>query len=201
MTGGIASASAYVQINGGAEYTNTTQVSVAYSPNGWEDYYSISNSLNMYNAAWSPIPSVRTVAWVLPYTQGPRTVYMEFTYEPDKYDPGSVWGVSAGSDTIILDTQSPTCKVSSYTVRRYATARLVTSCYDYASQKVSLTLKIKTLGGAVKKTLQSGWVYDGTYRWTYSRVSLRKGTYRVEMTGVDQAGNASGVGRASLYVR
>jgi hypothetical protein len=76
---------------------------------------------------------------------------------------------------------------------------------DSLSPQATCVLRIKTARGKTVKTFT--WGYDdvrpaGKWWYTNYRCTLKKGTYRIFVTGKDLAGNnQSKVGKAKLVVR
>lgn len=90
-----------LQINGGAEYTNTTQVTLtltAFDSGSGVSQIRLSNDGNWANANWEPAAS--TKAWNLSSGDGVKTVY----YQIQDY-VGKLYACSA---SIVLDTEPPT---------------------------------------------------------------------------------------------
>ena len=101
------------------------------------------------------------------------------------------------------DTIGPVCAAKNVTVKRGKTCRLYFKVYDAQSAQVTTHLAIKTKSGVVKK--RWSWGYDTNsagWWWMKYTCRLRRGTYRIVVTGEDLAGNrASVVGRATLKVK
>jgi subtilisin family serine protease len=101
------------------------------------------------------------------------------------------------------DTTGPACAARNARVRRGRTVRLYFRVYDSASMQVTTRLAIVARSGRVVK--RWSWDYDKNYEgwwWVKYRCSLKRGTYRILVTGTDLAGNPeSQVGRAKLVVR
>jgi len=108
------------------------------------------------------------------------------------------YSVSSGGDTV-----GPVCAAKNVTVKRGKTCRLYFKVYDALSAKVTTSLVIKTKSGVVKK--RWSWGYDKNipgWWWTKYTCRLRRGTYRIVVTGKDLAGNRQSVtGRATLKVK
>lgn len=101
------------------------------------------------------------------------------------------------------DTIGPVCSAKSATATRGKTVRLYLKVHDALSSKVTMKLAITTQSGSVKKTWTRGYGenYSGWWFVNY-KCTLKKGAYRLVVTGKDLAGNAaSKVGRATLTVK
>ncbi len=101
------------------------------------------------------------------------------------------------------DGVGPVCAARNVTVRRGKACRIYFKVHDAVSAKVTTKLEITTKSGAVKKRLSwsYGRNYDGWW-WTKYVCRLKKGTYRIVVTGKDLTGNpASVVGRSRLVVK
>jgi beta-glucanase (GH16 family) len=100
------------------------------------------------------------------------------------------------------DSVGPSCSAKNATVRRDRRVSINFRVYDKLSSQVSKRVVISK-DGVVKK--RWSWSFaNSTSRWSVVRFAcdLRRGTYRVTVTGRDLAGNpASVVGRARLVVR
>jgi M6 family metalloprotease-like protein len=107
--------------------------------------------------------------------------------------------------TVKIDTTGPRCAAKRLIMSRGQKKQLVFAVRDALSPKVTCTLKIKTRGGATKKSWV--WSWDDVRppgKWWYInyRCKLKRGTYFIVVTGKDLAGNrASVTGRAKLIVR
>ncbi|WP_232278979.1 chitobiase/beta-hexosaminidase C-terminal domain-containing protein [Geotalea uraniireducens] len=111
-----------VSINGGANYTNASTVTLTLSctDNSGCDYMEISN----YNTVWQG-PYATTKVWtLLPSGDGAKTVYVNFR------DTAGNWMSTSVSATIVLDTTVPVTTVSP-TEGTYNATKLVTlTCGD-----------------------------------------------------------------------
>jgi subtilisin family serine protease len=101
------------------------------------------------------------------------------------------------------DTVGPVCAAKNVTVRPGRACRIYFKVHDGLSAKVTTKLVITTRSGAVKK--RWSWGYDQNYAgwwWIKYVCRLKRGTYRIVITGKDLTGNpASVVGRAKLVVK
>lgn len=109
------------------------------------------------------------------------------------------------STEVRIDTRRPTTKApSKASVRRYQYVRLYYKVVDTAPNAgtATVTIKIKTLGGATKKTIKLGAKAVNkslSYRF---KCTLAKRTYRFYVYATDPAGNTqSKIGRNYLYVK
>jgi hypothetical protein len=112
--------------------------------------------------------------------------------------PGAAYVFGAAADTI-----GPRCAAKNVTVKRGKTCKIHFKVYDALSTQVTTQVKITTKRGAVKKTWSHGYGenYKGWWYVSY-RCTLKKGSYRIIVTGKDLAGNsASVVGKATLTVK
>ena len=101
------------------------------------------------------------------------------------------------------DTAGPVCAARNVTVRRGKACRVYFKVHDALSAKVTIKVAITTRSGAIKKRWSWGYRknYSGWWRLKYV-CRLKKGTYRIVVTGRDLEGNAAGVvGHAKLRVR
>jgi uncharacterized protein GlcG (DUF336 family) len=114
-----------ITINGGAQYTTSTDVTLTLTcadANGCAQM-KFSND----NTNWSsPETYATTKAWSLSWGDGTKTVYVKFQDNPGNWS-------TVYSDTIILDTTAPTCGVSINSGANYTNSASVTltlSCSD-----------------------------------------------------------------------
>ena len=105
--------------------------------------------------------------------------------------------------TPAADTVGPVCAAKNVTVRSGKSCRIYFKVHDALSAQVSTKVAITTASGAVKKSWS--WGYGENYNgwwWTKYVCRLKRGTYRIVVTGKDLTGNpASVVGRAKLVVK
>ena len=103
----------------------------------------------------------------------------------------------------MLDTVGPVTKAKKATVKHSKQAALNFTVNDVTSPQVQYTVKVKTLKGVTKKSTTSAGRPDANHSWTWKfKCTLKKGTYRYYVYGVDLAGNAqSVVGSAKLKVK
>ena len=107
----------------------------------------------------------------------------------------------ARSEEYNVDLTGPSCYVYSNTVRRGRMGYIDYASYDSASPKTATTVTVATLDGAPKLVFESGFVKTGLRHWDFM-VNLKKGKYRLTITGVDLAGNPqSRTGYAYLRVK
>lgn len=154
------------------------------------------------DGAWASQPGDRAVATVFAYpnhsNDGVRTVRY---YAMDNKDLKE----ETKSLKVRIDTRGPTCAARNVKVRRGRKCQLLFAVRDSLSPQATCVLRIKTARGATKKTFK--WGYDDVRpagKWWYVnyRCTLKKGTYRIFVTGKDLAGNnQSKVGKAKLVVR
>ena len=101
------------------------------------------------------------------------------------------------------DTVGPVCAARSAKVKRGRLVKLYFKVHDAESTQVTTRVAIVTRSGHVKK--RWSWGYDDNFDgwwWVKYRCRLKRGTYRILVTGTDLAGNSeSRVGRARLVVR
>lgn len=143
---------------------------------------------------WEVFASSRT--WTLPPGDGPKTVEAEFRNGD---------GTIALSDAIALDTHRPTTRaLYKASVRRYGYVRLYFKVADSApcAAKATVTIRIKTLGGVTRKTIELGKRYVNRLQSYRFRCTLAKRTYRYYVYATDAAGNTQrSVGRNYLVVK
>jgi subtilisin family serine protease len=101
------------------------------------------------------------------------------------------------------DTVGPVCAARRAKVRHGRVCKLYFKVHDDLSAQVTAQLAITTRAGKVKK--HWSWDYDENYDgwWRMKfRCRLRRGVYRIVVTGSDLVGNpASVVGKAKLVVK
>lgn len=112
---------------------------------------------------------------------------------------------SAKSCTVRIDTRKPTTTApSSTSVRRYQYVRLNYKIADVmpCASQATVTIKIKTLEGATKKTIKLGKRSVNTLQSYRFKCTLPKRTYRFYVYATDGAGNLQAkVGSNRLVVR
>lgn len=179
-------------VNGGAAYTRTPVVELTATMVRVDDMR-VRDAEGVWTD-WSPY--VPVTSWTLPSDDGVKTVEAEF--RNDK-------GVTARADDIFLDTHPPTTRAPyKASVRRGRYVRLYYKVVDALPNggTATVTLKIRTLGGAPRKTLTVGQRAVNTLLSRRFKCYLAKGTYRVYVYATDVAGNPQAtVGRNLLCVR
>ena len=99
----------------------------------------------------------------------------------------NAWKGNGGGDTLGPQTQAP--RASS--VRKGKTATLYYLTTDDQSASATVTIRIATPGGKVKKTLALGLQPTGQERYARFTCALARGNYRFTVDARDQAGNAA----------
>jgi len=102
-----------------------------------------------------------------------------------------------------LDVVGPVCRVRSASVRRGGVAVVKFAVGDNVSPSVRFSVQIRTTTGAIRKAVTSTrWQNANHWRTRSFTCSMKRGTYRIVVTGQDLAGNRqSVVGRATLTVK
>jgi C1A family cysteine protease len=102
-----------------------------------------------------------------------------------------------------LDVLGPVCRARSASVTRGGLAAVSLCVTDNVSPKVKSTVQVRTTTGTVKLSItSSSWRDAGVWRTWRFICRLKRGTYRIVVTGKDLAGNSQTVvGRATLTVR
>jgi hypothetical protein len=199
-----------VSINDRATFTRSTAAKVTYFHRPTEKYFQISNSLSDWPEAWQEIPAeAQTLDWTLgpsvdgDESDGERSVYMRFAETPG--GPATAW-----SDAITLDRTGPVTKAPEpSTVTKGRDAKLKYGATDLICPDGTFTIKIRTLGGRLVKTLTCGWQTMWQAGWERPhwhmkqfRCTLSRGTYRFSAYATDTAGNRqSQVGSNKLIVK
>ena len=201
LAGGVAKA-ATCEINGGAKWTNNSLVSVTYDPGGNTEYR-ISNT-NLFwdsmSSAWLPVSGSLTTTWDISGGYDgydcTYTVYMEFRSSPSDTPHDQC------EASILLDTEPPYVTAYPVTVRRGHVCRLAFWATDRWSPKCRVTLWITDKRGRTKKKFVDDFqkVTMDTRSWRY-RCTLKRGTYHINVSCEDLAGNVSPHGHsARLHV-
>ena len=108
---------------------------------------------------------------------------------------------AAHTCTINIDGEKPVTQARAASVRRFARTRLRYRVDDL-TPKASVRIVVRTLAGRPRASLRLGWRATNAARSTAWRCTLARGTYRVCVYAVDQAGNRQGkAGSARLTVR
>lgn len=102
-----------------------------------------------------------------------------------------------------IDTAGPTCRAPlAAGARRGAPARLAFSVSDRLSPRADVVIKVRRSDGRVVRTLKAAGVKTGVRHTKTFSCTLRRGTYRFEVSAVDLAGNrATRTGANRLRVR
>ncbi|HEY5386281.1 MAG TPA: hypothetical protein VIL79_00090, partial [Thermoleophilia bacterium] len=102
-----------------------------------------------------------------------------------------------------LDVVGPVCRARTASVTRGGLAAVSLCLTDNVSPKVKSTVQVRTATGTVKLSItSSSWRDAGVWRTWRFICRLKRGTYRIVVTGKDLAGNSQTVvGRATLTVR
>ncbi|TKJ47080.1 hypothetical protein CEE34_05580 [Candidatus Aerophobetes bacterium Ae_b3a] len=170
-----------ILINGGASYTNSQSVTLSLSAENAAQMH-FSND----NASWSSWESYSSSrSWTLSSGDGEKTVYVQFK--------DSVGNLSETySDTIILDTTSPTGTFSINSGDDYTNSRSVTLSFNASSSSASLSLANASASLMRFKNEDSSWSswesYSSSRSWTLSSEDGKKTVY-AEFK--DPAGNVS----------
>jgi hypothetical protein len=107
----------------------------------------------------------------------------------------------ARSCTVKIDDQRPAPKARPASVRRFARARLRYRVDDL-TPRANVRVVVRTLAGRARASLRLGWRATNALRYTTWRCTLARGTYRICVYAIDQAGNRQGrAGSARLTVR
>ena len=107
----------------------------------------------------------------------------------------------ARSCTIKIDDQRPVAKARAAIVRRFARTRLRYRVNDL-TPKASVRVVVRTLAGRPRASLRLGWRATNALRFATWRCTLPRGTYRICIYAIDQAGNRQGrAGSTRLTVR
>ncbi|GAI18252.1 unnamed protein product, partial [marine sediment metagenome] len=170
-----------LSINGGATYTNSQSVTLTLSA---EDAAQMHFSND--DVSWTSWESYATSkSWTLSSGDGKKTVYVEF-----KDSTGNV--SKTHSDTIILDTTSPTGTFSINSGGDYTNSRSVTLTFNASSSSASLSLANASpslMRFSNEDFVWTDWESYATSRsWTLSSEDGKKTVY-VEFK--DPAGNVS----------
>ncbi len=143
-------------------------------------------------AGWTPLPSPPGTLIVA--GQGVHTV---------RYRSIDMVGLVevARSCTINIDGERPVTRARVASVRRFARTRLRYRVDDLTPE-ASVRIVVRTLAGRPRAALRLGWRATNAARSTTWRCTLARGTYRVCVYAIDQAGNRqSRAGSARLTVR
>jgi hypothetical protein len=176
-------ASGTVTINGGADYTTSSPVTLTFSYNtivSWMRYSTNESDItNTPGMSWS-VASPGPVSLPLG-ADGTYTVYVQFR---DADDNNRTDGVDPLSDTIVLDHLPPT--VTGFSIEGGAISAptiSVTLNNDVTDATSAIKMRFNNNGGA-----WSGWEdYSATKAWALSSV----GTRRVYAEFSDKAGNTA----------
>jgi hypothetical protein len=111
----------------------------------------------------------------------------------------NAWKSNTGADTVGPRTRA----TRKATVRRGKVATLYYRVTDDKSPSATVRIRVKTRGGACKKTLIIGLTGTGRERRVRFTCHLRRGTYRYYVSARDLSGNAARttLGHATLVVK
>ena len=179
-----------ISINSGAEYTNTTSVTLNLSATdewGVTGYYGSTNPFkpSASDSGWTEITTTTIYNEDVPYQldggDGSKSVYAWFK---DIYD-----NVSSGeSDSIVVDTTESIVAITSPTsddtyTTTSSTISLSGIAMDATSGLSSITWSNDKVG--------SGGTANGMTNWSISNISLSVGNNTITVTATDNAGNSS----------
>ena len=162
--------SPFIQINGGASYTESPSVTLALSSPDLAFYMRFSNDdVSWSENDWEPYSSSK--AWTLTSGDGDKTVFVQFK---------DLFGVISGaSDTIILDTMAPSLTISSPTTG---------SWFKSSSVPVSGTSSDSGSGiSMVEYQVDRGaWSpATGTDTWSFTAGSLTQDSHTIYVRATD----------------
>jgi alpha-tubulin suppressor-like RCC1 family protein len=178
-----------VSINSGASYTNSTSVTLTLSATdsvGVTGYYLSDRSTTPSASAsgWTSVTSTTSYSGSVSYTlssgEGSKTIYAWY-----KDAAGNV--SSTASDTITLDTTSPTVSITSPTT---------STTYTATSSTVSLSGSASDSTSGISEVSWSNskggsGTASGTASWSISSISLSSGDNVITVTAKDGAGNTN----------
>ena len=179
-----------ISINSGAEYTNTTSVTLNLSATdewGVTGYYGSTNPFkpSASDSGWTEITTTTIYNEDVPYQldggDGSKSVYAWFK---DIYD-----NVSSGErDSIVVDTTESIVAITSPTsddtyTTTSSTISLSGIAMDATSGLSSITWSNDKVG--------SGGTANGMTNWSISNISLSVGNNTITVTATDNAGNSS----------
>ncbi len=181
-----------LKVNGGAAYARSAAVTLRAKVSGAAEM-----RLREAGGAWSAWqPFAATPDWTLSDGDGKKTVEAEFRND---------CGTALRADAIFLDTHRPRTRAPfKRSVRRFGHVRLAYRVEDKlpCAARVTVTVKIRTLTGATKRTFTLGKQPVNALRSYGFRCTLPKRMYRYYVYATDAAGNTQRVvGRNYLYVR
>ncbi len=143
-------------------------------------------------AGWTPLPGLPGTLLVA--GRGVHTVRYRSTDNDGNVEV-------ARSCTVKIDDQRPVTKARPAIVRRFARARLPFRVNDL-TPRASVRVVVRTLSGRPRASLRLGWRATNALRFATWRCMLPRGTYRICVYAIDQAGNRQGrAGSARLTVR
>ena len=160
-----------IKINNGAQYTNSTSVTLALSAQDNPGGSGLSQmQFSNNNSTWStPEAYATTKTWTLASGDGTKTVYVKYK------DVAGNWS-TAVSSTIILDTTLPVTTISG-----------VDGLWHNSS--VTVTLSASDTGSGINKTYYSTDGTNPTLVYTAPFTLINDGTYTIKYYSQDKAGN------------
>ena len=183
-----AAPSGSISINSGASYTNSTNVTLTLSATdsvGVTGYYVSDSSATPSSSAsgWTSVTSTTSYSGSVSYTissgDGGKTIYVWY-----KDSTGNV--SSAASDSITLDTTTPSVSITSPTT---------STTYTTTSNTISLGGSASDSSSGISEVTWSNskggsGTASGTASWTISGISLSTGDNVITVTTKDGAGNS-----------
>ena len=196
-----------VKIDGGAAWTDRASVALKLACSDGQSGCSAMQLSHDNRTFTAPEPFVTTRAWTLTAGDGKKTVYVRYIDRAGNVSKSFL-------DTITLDTAAPvvgaiTATPSAFRPALGETTTIRVPVSDGLSGSCSLKIAIRSAGGQLVKSYAktatcspagatTSVIWDGR---NTSRALVPAGTYAIEATATDHAGNVGAVARGSAEVQ